>query len=81
MDTPTQEEAIGSGASVEGADLFSAKASVSSAARTGRPAPVADGIPPASRLPRIAILLVVLMVLGAVATAVLLSRYFDLNSG
>jgi hypothetical protein len=50
-------------------------------AKTGRPAPVADGTRPASRLPRVVILLVVLMVLGSVAIAVLLSRYFDLNSG
>jgi hypothetical protein len=46
-----------------------------------RPAPVADGMRPASRIPRVAILLVVLMVLGAVAVAVLLSRYFGLSSG
>ena len=81
MTTPTQKEAIGSGAMVEDADLVSAKASVSSAARTGRPAAVADGMRPATRLPRVAILLVVLMVLGSVAIAVLLSRYFGLNSG
>ena len=34
-----------------------------------------------SRLPRVAIFLIVLMVLGSIATAVLLSRYFGLNSG
>jgi len=42
---------------------------------------MANGMRPASRLPRVVILLVVLMVLGSVAIAVLLSRYFDLNSG
>jgi hypothetical protein len=42
---------------------------------------VADGKRPATRIPRVAILLVVLMVLGSVAIAVLLSRYFDLSSG
>jgi hypothetical protein len=71
MDTPTQKEAIGSGAKVEGADLDSAQTSVSSAAPTGRPP---------SRIPRVAILLVVLMSLGCVAIAVLLSRYFGLDS-
>jgi hypothetical protein len=35
MDTPTPKEVVGSGAIVEGADLVSAKASVSSAAKTG----------------------------------------------
>jgi hypothetical protein len=42
---------------------------------------VAEGKRPATRLPRVAILLVLLMVLGSVAIAVLLTRYFDLNSG
>ena len=35
----------------------------------------------ASRLPRVVILIVFLMVLGAIATGVLLTRYYDLNSG
>jgi hypothetical protein len=81
MEPSTQKEAIGSGANIEDADLVSAKTSVSSAAQTGRPSPMANGMRPASRLPRVVILLVVLMVLGSVAIAVLLSRYFDLNSG
>jgi hypothetical protein len=42
---------------------------------------VADGMRPATRLPRVAILLVLLMVLASVAIAVLLTRHFDLNSG
>jgi hypothetical protein len=40
----------------------------------------ADGKRPATRLPRVVILLVLLMVLGSVAIAVLLSRYYGLNS-
>jgi hypothetical protein len=40
----------------------------------------ANGTRPASRLPRVVILLVLLMSLGSVAIAVLLSRYYGLNS-